>query len=512
MDTYHKKYMDKHWLIGGTFLIVMVASFLGPFYGNYCINDDCAYAKVIKNTIETGKFDPLYVESPMFAHYLFGGISTILLGFSHTSLRIMGIVFSLFLFLSLFFFFEKIGANKKESILLALLVSFNPIVFSLSHSFMSDVAALLWVVVSSYFFVSWFETGKKRDFFLGLIFSALAIFTRSFAIFLPISVILSVLVSSIKKGKLTNKKELIIISLFITITSGFIFLFMNSVIAEKSVSHEGFGFGITNLSRLYGIPMYLGFSFLGAGVLLFDLMKKKIFSYNPIKTIFLALFFLFGVLTAAAFFPEQSLMPYYGNILNSEGLGFNSIIGEKLFFLTDFWPIITIFTLFSSFTLFFVLISKIEANKKNSFLILSTITYLTLLVFFNYFYERFILLILPAFLGLILCKTKELPLLKTALIISVIFFAFFSYFGTVDHFLWQDANQKAINSFKEKGIPLEEINGGYGHCSWNRLECKNTKYITSFSEKKECETIESFKESFLLLKQEVFILECNNNS
>ncbi|MBN2127406.1 MAG: glycosyltransferase family 39 protein [Candidatus Diapherotrites archaeon] len=500
-------YSKKLLVIG--FSIFFILSFFGPFYDNYCVNDDCAYSKIVKNFSETLEFNSMRVESPMFSHYFFGSIISFLFGFSHTNLRILGIIFSLALFFALIFLFKKTGFDENLSILLSLLISFNPMVFYLAHSFMADVPALLWIVVSSYFFISWFDSENKKDFFIALSFSCLAIFTRNFAIFVPFAVLLVLIYSFIKNNSL-KKQETIILFSFLVLISLFLLMFTLSIESTKESSF-GFSLGLTNLSRIYGIPAYLGFSFFGAGIILINLFQKKIISTNLIKSLCIGMFLCLGALIALFLFPLHSIMPYYGNIINSNGFGFISLFGEKAFLFELFWLPLTLFSIISSFVLLFTLFSKTELTKKNLFLIFSVLTYFVLMIFFNYFYDRFILLLIPFIIALIIPKLTSFSLLKPALLFSIIFFMVFGYFGTVDYFLWSNANQNAIDSLKEQVINLNEINAGHSFCSWNEVNCKNSFFITSFSEKKNCVTMNYFEDSFLFLNQKVLTINCKNN-
>jgi hypothetical protein len=495
------------------FLFLLILTFVGPFYGDYCINDDCVYARVTKILSQDFEFNPWLVEAPMFPTYFIGFVFSLFLGFNHITLRLSTMLLSLVLFFSLVCFFKKTGLKKEISILASLLISFNPFVFSLSHSFMADVPGLLFIVISGYFFLEWFESNKNFSFVMALIFSVLGIYTRNFAVFVPLSAFFSLLLE--KERKL---KHIFVLFLFLALNA-LIVLWFNYVLIGFD-SHFHAAAALSNISRVYGIPVYLGFSFIGAAILLIDFFKEK----KPIlKPLMISVFLLVGALVAFFFIPLHPIMPYYGNIIQSNGLGFLSLAGEKPFVFGFFWPAMTILSILSAFVFLNKTISKqnfsalVSRNKKVSFLIFSSIFYFLLMVFFNYFFDRFIVLILPFAFALFLLGVSNTRLIKPALLISILFFAAFSYYGTTDYFLSRNAADKAIDSLSlVEGIPLNEIKANHEFCAQNfprelheGTACqdeRNASHWLAFSSLPECSEKGFFEEKFFFIKEKVFVL------
>jgi len=498
------------------FLLLGFFSFFGPFYGDYCVGDDCTYSKVIKTMFFEGKFDPNTVESPIFSHYFAGMFFSFLFGFSHLSLRLSVMFLSIALFVSLYFFFSRAGLKQEISVLCAGIVSFNPLVFSLSHSFMTDVPSLLWIVLSSYFFLGWIESEKRTDFFLGLIFSGIAIFTRSFSFFVLFAVLGVIFIDFIRKKKIM-KFETIFLIAFIFLTVLLVSLFTFSVLETKE-SYFGFGLNTTNLSRFFGIPVYLGFSFIGILVFFVQRLKEN---NALLRKSLISLFLIAGALIALLFIPLHPLMPYYGNILSSEGLGYISLDGEKEFFFEPFWPLLTVVSLLCAFVLIDVLLSQkfsFFLSRKNSFLSLCFVFYFLMMISFNYFYDRFIILLLPFALVLFVLSLKNSPFLRPALLISLLFLAVFSYYGTTDYFLWRNSAEKGIDFLNSNNVELQEIKGHYEFCSFvfdspdQRKVCSGEaegKYILSFSIQKDCKK-SVFEDSFIFFRQKIYVLECSS--
>ncbi|MFH1588797.1 MAG: glycosyltransferase family 39 protein [Candidatus Diapherotrites archaeon] len=505
-------------LLIASFLFLAILTFVGPFYGDYCIADDCVYARVTKILSEDFEFNPWLVEAPMFPTYFLGFLFSLFFGFNHIILRISTMLLSIILFISLIYFFKKTSLSNETSILASLLISFNPFVFSLSHSFMADVPGLLFIVISSYFFLDWFDSNKKTSFVLALIFSVLGIYTRNFAVFVPLAAFFALLISNERKEKITS---IIVLFLFLALNA-LIVLWFNYVLIGFD-SHFHAAAALSNISRIYGIPVYLGFSFIGAAILLIDFFKEK---KSILKPALLSLFLLTGALIAFFFIPLHPIMPYYGNILQSNGLGFLSLAGEKPFIPELFWTIMTVVSILSAFIFLNKIISKqnflelVSRNKKTSFLFFSAVLYFLLMVFFNYFFDRFIVLILPFAFALFLLNISNSRLIKPVLLISILFFAGFSYYGTTDYFLARNAADKAIQSLEIERIAFNEIKANHEFCAQNfprelheGTACMDeglATYWIVFSSLSNCKEKNSFEESFFFIKEKAFVLtECH---
>ena len=120
------------------FLIVEV--FLNPI-GEFCLNDDWAYAASVKEFLNKGKFDiGSWPAMTLFVHVLWGSLFAKAFGFSFTILRISVLVLSFVCLCITEKLIFRLTSNQWFAFTMSLLMLFNPIFLCLSNSFMTDVS------------------------------------------------------------------------------------------------------------------------------------------------------------------------------------------------------------------------------------------------------------------------------------------------------------------------------------------------------------------------------------
>jgi hypothetical protein len=128
-------------------------------WGNYPLNDDWIFARITKRFADTGKFvlDP-DSEPSLIGQTLIATPVIRLLGFSHTSLRILTLVFGaliLYLLWRLLGFAEVPPAVKTLTLLT---IALNPLFASMSMSFMTEIYGYAFAMAAA---VVWFW-GRQR--------------------------------------------------------------------------------------------------------------------------------------------------------------------------------------------------------------------------------------------------------------------------------------------------------------------------------------------------------------
>lgn len=169
------------------FIWMLILLIVNPV-GNFPLNDDWAYAQIVKRFIETGVYDlGFWPGMSLFTHVMWGSLFCKLFGFSFTVLRcatlVLAIIGSL-VFLSLMKDLNRDSWNQRISVLVLI---FNPFFFLLAFSYMTDVPFVVMILIAVFFFKKAFERDRYRDWALALLFSVLAILTRQLALILPIA-------------------------------------------------------------------------------------------------------------------------------------------------------------------------------------------------------------------------------------------------------------------------------------------------------------------------------------
>src|ERR1700741_245012 len=151
------------------FFCWLLAEFLVNPIGEFPLNDDWSYTIPVKHLTENGTLQ--FVDWPamtLVAQVWWGYLFTSVFGFSFTVLRISVAVLGFIGGLILFQIIKKLSGKKDLAFAGTLLFLFNPLYFSLSNSFMTDVPFLSFSIIACYFYVKVFESGK----FSSLLFAA----------------------------------------------------------------------------------------------------------------------------------------------------------------------------------------------------------------------------------------------------------------------------------------------------------------------------------------------------
>ena len=107
---------------------------------NFPLNDDWAYARVVRNLIETGRYElTTWCGMPLLPQAIWGVLFSGALGFSFNSLRLSTLVLAVVTIVLLEKWIRSSGVAPLQAILGVCLIGFNPVFFTLANSFMTDV-------------------------------------------------------------------------------------------------------------------------------------------------------------------------------------------------------------------------------------------------------------------------------------------------------------------------------------------------------------------------------------
>jgi len=156
--------------------------------GNFPLNDDWQYARPVWYLINKGYYFSPDAYSPIIISQVFwGALFCLPGGFSFNTLRVSTLVLSLAGILVFYFLLLKSSKNEKLSFLGALLLTANPLYFSLSNSFMTDVPFVAFSLFSIYFFFGFLESTKRMHLVVATLFAIAATLIRQFGVVIPIA-------------------------------------------------------------------------------------------------------------------------------------------------------------------------------------------------------------------------------------------------------------------------------------------------------------------------------------
>ena len=461
-----------------------LAFFLDPL-GDFPLNDDWVYGLSVKNFLEFHEFRPIsWSAVTLISNTLWGAIFTIPYGFSFDALRISTIIISLFGILTFYLLIIRISKSRLLAIIGSLSLAFNPIYFSLSFTFMTDVPCLTFVLLATFFFVKAIKNESNLDLIIATIFSIIATLSRQFSIAIPLAYAVSSLITNKKTFAITIKHlSPLLVTIIFFIAFEFALLYSGHMPGYQleqytKIFHTAFSIiDISNLldltekiiSRSVKIILYM--SLFLVPILLtvqwnkFELSKKYFWIALPVLFIF----------SGSHLFPPEKL----GNILCNYGIG--PIALRDIFFLKInapnslpliFWVGITLVTVIASSLLIFLgskninsisLLSK-EDKTLNLFFIFTLLIYSCIYIKIGFF-DRYLLNLFPfLFLSIIfILKPIKAKLRNYSLaFLYIIFLGGFSFFTTSDYLIFHKTKFLAIDSLiKSKNITSQNIDGGY---------------------------------------------------
>lgn len=169
------------------FLWLIILALVNPI-GNFPLGDDWAYAKPVKNYLDTGILRLTdWGSMTLVMHVFLGIIVSKIFGFSFTVLRFLTLIFSLFGSIGTYFFSKEAGIKKNISLLISILILFNPVYLSFSFSYMTDVSFFSIMIWALFFIIKFFRNEKTIYFIISLILTLIALLIRDLAIVFPIA-------------------------------------------------------------------------------------------------------------------------------------------------------------------------------------------------------------------------------------------------------------------------------------------------------------------------------------
>lgn len=454
--------------------------------GNFPLNDDFAFARMVLNMLGQGRlvFDS-WPAMTLLTHVLWGAGFCKLSGFSFVVLRFSTLVLAWVGLVAVFFLGRELGQGRMLSALVAAIVMFSPFYFLLSFSFMTDVPFFTWCVLSTLFYGKALRTGLLLPVLAGTSFALVATFSRQLGLMLP----LSFGVAWLLREKLSLRACLT--ALAPAILTAALLLCYTRWLAATQEPMENFGSPDKLLKRV-GSPNFWAVSFERIGILmaylgafllplslallpslrhLFSLLKKWWF--------LLALSLLLCTFTAA-----WSRLPW-GNLLYNFGLG-PKLLKDGYFFL-NLKPVLPIWgvnllkiTGFSAALLFLFLKNAnpprpfLQNLRHQPFVVFACVNlalYLGFLLLDIYFFDRYFFQMLPFLLVVVLSgrrfflKKNRLQLALAALALLAIF----SISATHDYLAWNRTRWLALDFLqKEKNVSPSRIDGGFEFNGWHK--------------------------------------------
>ena len=474
--------------------------------GNFPLNDDWSYAISVNNFLIEKTFQPIgWTSMTLFSQTIWGSIFGNFFGFSHSILRISTLVLSLIGIIFIYHISLTINKNKSISYFITLLITFNPLFFSLSFTFMTDIPFAVFSIISIFFYIKTLQNSLYIYFILGTLFAIIALLDRQIALFIPIAFSITNIIRYGLNVKILFQ-SFISVALMLLVLIGF-----NHWLELTNYTPKLYGLQINQLTNILNnsifvilkliinntfiIIMYIGL-FLSPLLLLWFISNLNRLVERKLN-IFLSSTFII-IMTIYIYIKQDKTMPYIGNIFTEYGIGpltlYDSYIlniTEKHFYFEFIFKFIIIgLSLLGGIILVIYLIDKIFKYKENFrvlkisinqnisfFLLFGTLIYLSPILLLGGFDRYLIIPIILVSLSITL-DIKNINLKKTKIFSFIILsiFILYSIVSTHDYLSWNKARWKAIKYLLDKNISPSKIDGGF---EFNGLYLYNPKYKSS---------------------------------
>jgi 4-amino-4-deoxy-L-arabinose transferase-like glycosyltransferase len=455
--------------------------------GDFPLNDDFSFGRSVFNLVPGGqlRLDD-WLSMPLLSQLFWGAGFCQVFGFSFTVLRISTLILGFAAVAAMYFLCRDLGQRRSIATLAALVVAFNPLFFSLSFTFMTDVPFLAFLILTTLFWGRALRGGHNWNLWAGAAFAVAAIFVRQLGLMLPVAFLAARLCQ--KGGRFRN---VAVAAAPLAVATVLYLAFLRWLESGQGLpaTFGGFaklfsrvgepGFYFSLLQRPGVLLLYFGIFLLPVSLAI----RRPHISGRWMKAvIWVALaVFLAGAVAAWPKLP-------WGNVLYNFGLGPKLLKDGQFFF--NVRPVLsaTILTgikliCFAGGALLLIrgipqVIGKLKpgALRKPEAVFATTnlLLYGGFLLLDKYFFDRYFLPLLPFVLLLILparaqkAIPQRLPLRIAAIAVAASL-AIFSVMATHDYLAWNRARWAALHYLTvEKNISPSRIDGGFEFNGWHR--------------------------------------------
>lgn len=496
---------------------VLAAVMINPI-GNFPLNDDWAYGWTVKTFLETGKFRLSdWTATNLLPQAILGVIFCLPFGFSFTSLRILTLLLSLVGVLAVYALLRVAKVPPGFSLFGALVLALNPIYFQLSYSFNSDIPSFTFVVLSMYLLLRGIQNNSSIELGLGIIVALIAILNRQSSLVILVAFGLAII---IRKGFRFRVVFAAFLPALLGIFLNFFYIQWLRNIDQVPLLYSlqikqlfnTFSKGVlytilTCAENLVIMFVYLGLFLLPFSIVHFSQRFTTLSSWQQKISLFTI---FFGGAVGVVFAYKGRQMPFVGNVLETFGLGPQSLEGYSALLSSGEqiaigrgWKVLTVLGAVGGILLFSYLVSAFievlntnqvtEASQK--WLLVFNLSFVSLYLLAiaalnkKYWFDRYLILLIPMLMLLIVGSNIKFPNKKLNQGIFPIAAAIFLLYGAftvsathdylaVNRVRWQSLNYL----MNELRVLPEQIDGGFefsGLYFGNRLETCNHQYQTS---------------------------------
>ena len=447
------------------------------------LNDDWAYAQSVRHLLDTGELHVSEWAAPSLIPQIYLGalFARLAGGFSFVALRWSTLVSAIISSLALYDLLRQLGLRHAESTLGVLLLLVNPIFINLTYTFMSDVFFLALLLVSLTCYARGFQRRSNGWLLMGGGFAALAYLERQIGVVLPIGTGLA----WIWRERRWAWQPILLIGVApaLAVIGHQTWL----AVAGEPWAVEVIGAGSTlafittpvswiiMLVRIMWSATYLGIFTLPA--LVAWLVSRRSLRYTRQQiTLFAAWLIALGIPLAVFVVTNRTGFPQLADIINHAGLGAITLPGTKTMPVLDGWfGVLTLIAPFAGAAqaaLWTQAVIRLRQERQSfsTALILISAGMLVATIVFAFFFDRYLLVLVPCAAYIVLRRTT----LNRAgwLAAAATSAALMAYIivGMSDYLGWTSTRWATAEQLVAQGIAPERIGGGIEWVGWHEFE------------------------------------------
>ncbi|MEM4675568.1 MAG: glycosyltransferase family 39 protein [Nitrososphaerota archaeon] len=476
--------MDKKDLL--TLLILIATSYALMFLippMDFPLSDDYVYYSEVRTFLEEGKIK-MYPSTmaTSVVQIMIGSIPSLILGLSHKTLMLttmlIGVVPIIFTYLWL-----RLWSSRLLSFLGSMLLLLNPVYYYHSHTFMTDVYSISFMLPSLYFLYTGVVKRSDKRVAIGVILSLFGFWVRQYAILIIGGPILWYVYRLFKDKKNEFTPIRIFILIIVPVVNVLIWWTLFPMLHDlEHMCLYVVGIGGWVPKNMLQLVLFSGYFIFPLGIVYILSIKRFVEEFNGLSKYF-KMFLILLLIALIAFMILRTVyglgnkwvpaMPFAYATANPKSIGPTPIAGYKdyLFPLELWWPI----SILSVVAAFGTLVAGLKRLNEEKFVLLFAFMVSSMLpqTFYGNFFDRYYMLMIPLMLPIIFNFIRNQRILIPCLILTNFVLGLWSYYGVYDHFSWNSARWEGINYLLNTGVPEQEIDGGLEYNARFFQGCQN---------------------------------------
>jgi hypothetical protein len=188
-DATHKAALNAAVAIDVTVIAAIwcVSSIIVNPIGDFPLADDWVYTLAVRGFLTTGDFRPGHSGAPLLSNVLWGSLFCLPMGVNFIALRLSTLVASLVGIIGCYILGRDAHHSRWLSLLVASILAFNPVYFSVSHTFNTDALCIALMIWASVFFSRSLKSNSRYQTFIGAALALAATFSRELALCIPLA-------------------------------------------------------------------------------------------------------------------------------------------------------------------------------------------------------------------------------------------------------------------------------------------------------------------------------------